>query len=191
MNDTIQTTSEFRVTKGIPEKFLKSTQDVKNKTRQRSITPAARGPGTNKQEFSSTIDDSLRKNKFGERHGSVGVNHYNTINTYRQDSTQAQTISGFGSRKVVKNSKVLKSRTRQGKNSLYGDISYGQSVVTATNTQKLSERNKSYATLGPGPGAYNHVAMFPSGPKYVIQKKTKFDSLYGTSIRQNVSPGPC
>jgi hypothetical protein len=32
--------------------------------------------------------------------------------------------------------------------------------------------------------------MFPAGPKYVIQRKTKFDSLYGTKIAQNISPGP-
>ena len=32
--------------------------------------------------------------------------------------------------------------------------------------------------------------MFPKGPKYVIQQKSKADRLIDTKIRQNISPGP-
>ena len=31
---------------------------------------------------------------------------------------------------------------------------------------------------------------FPNGPKYVIQTKTRIDSMFLTNIAQNISPGP-
>jgi len=32
--------------------------------------------------------------------------------------------------------------------------------------------------------------MFPSGPKYVIGNKTENDTMYGSKIKKNQSPGP-
>lgn len=59
------------------------------------------------------------------------------------------------------------------------------STVTAMSTRK-SERKSNL----PGPGQYDFKAQFPNGPKFIIQKKTKFDSLFNTKISQNISPGP-
>jgi hypothetical protein len=42
----------------------------------------------------------------------------------------------------------------------------------------------------PGPGSYNIKPSFPRGTNPVIQSKGKWDSLYGTKIAQNISPGP-
>ena len=55
---------------------------------------------------------------------------------------------------------------------------------TVTNT------NATVKTTDPGPGSYNYKPMFPKGPKYVIQTKSKADSLIQTKISQNISPGP-
>jgi len=55
------------------------------------------------------------------------------------------------------------------------------STVTGQKSQKSSK---------PGPGSYNYKPLFPSGPKFVMQTKTKADSYYLTKISQNISPGP-
>ena len=38
-------------------------------------------------------------------------------------------------------------------------------------------------TSAPGPGSYDYQPMFPKGPKFVFQKKTRRDSLIMTKIR--------
>ena len=52
------------------------------------------------------------------------------------------------------------------------------------------ERASTFRSNAPGPGSYNFQSAFPSGPKFVIQRKTKFDSLFKTKISQNIGPGP-
>lgn len=62
--------------------------------------------------------------------------------------------------------------------------------ITTVSTVTSPTSNIRFKNITPGPGAYNFQSKFPAGPKPVIQRKTKFDSLYGYKISQNVSPGP-
>ncbi len=63
-------------------------------------------------------------------------------------------------------------------------------TITSTKSVIRSKLGTIEKTSLPGPGSYNILPQFPRGTNPVIQIKTKWDSLFGTKIAQNISPGP-
>jgi len=61
---------------------------------------------------------------------------------------------------------------------------------TIDSTASIQRSNTKQSTITPGPGHYMIKPAFPNGPKYVIQTKTRIDSMFLTNIAQNISPGP-
>ena len=57
-----------------------------------------------------------------------------------------------------------------------------QTNMMTVETTLSREKISTYRSNAPGPGSYNFKSAFPSGPKFVIQRKTKFDSLFKTKI---------
>lgn len=136
-----------------------------HKFRARSRTPA------NHRAESKTIDSDRESQAFLDSkssvHGRASQSLLQNKHTHTYDQTLASSHGGRSATKLTK--QEPRSPTEK---------------ITAHSTHSLGGADT------PGPGQYKFSSKFPGGPKFVIQSKTRRDSLLLSRIMQNVSPGP-
>ena len=63
-----------------------------------------------------------------------------------------------------------------------GPLSNRFTVGSTSNAAASNASATIIKTSAPGPGSYDYQPMFPKGPKFIVQKKTRRDSLIQTKI---------
>lgn len=102
--------------------------------------------------------------------------------------TRAAALTSGGDSALFSAASTGGRRLRSRKGSAVPGGSKGMLFTVDTTISR--DRLTTYRSNVPGPGAYDYKSVFPSGPKFAMQSKTKWDSLLQTKIAQNVSPGP-